>query len=82
MKRLRLTNLSIDTAILYHCKLLHYSITEVPVSWCDISGSKFRPFKTALVMFATLLGLRLIHSSKTKKLRELFSELHDVAKDF
>ena len=81
MGRLKLTNLSIDTAILYHCKLLHFKVTEVPVTWSDIEGSKFRPVKTALVMFATLVGLRLAHSKKTKKLSELFSELQEMAND-
>lgn len=81
MKRLKITNLSIDTAILYHCKLLNYNVTEVPVTWRDIVGSKFSPFKTALVMFATLLGLRLTHSSRAKKIKQLLSVLHEMAND-
>ena len=80
VKRLKLTNLSIDTAILYHCKLLNFRVGELPVTWRDVRGSKVRPFKTALVMFSCLIALRLVHSTKTNRFREVFSELHELSK--
>ena len=78
MKRLKLMNMSIDTAILYHLKLLGYEIVEVPVTWRDVEGSKFSPFKTSLTMFATLVGLRLIHKTKSKILKEKLSLIYDL----
>lgn len=70
MKGLILKNLSIDTAMLYHCKLLGFRVQEIPVSWRDIEGSKFRPFKTAFLMFITLIGLRLAHSKHAEILQD------------
>lgn len=78
--KLTLTNLSIDTAILYHCKLLGYSVSEVPATWNDIGGSKFHPVKSAIVMFVTLIGLRLAHATKSKKLKNKLAEVHEIVK--
>ena len=78
MKRLTLKNLSIDTAILYHCKLLNFRVAEVPVRWCDVDGSKFRPFKTALVMFATLIGIKMAHSRNAERTRTGISEMYEL----
>ena len=76
-----LKTLSFDTAILYHCKLMNFKVLEVPVRWRDVGDSKVRPFITAMMMFAALIGLRLVHSSKTKKLRQIFSVLQETLSD-
>lgn len=78
--KLTLTNLSIDTAIIYHCKLLNQKILEVPVSWQDIGGSKFHPLKSAIVMFGTVVGLRIVHGVKSQRIRKKISELHEIVK--
>ena len=80
--RMKLTNLSVDTAILYHCKLLNLRVVEVPVRWRNVGGSKFKPFKTAFLMFVTLVGLRMAHSKKAERLKKIFLELHEASKDF
>ena len=80
IERLTLRNLSIDTAMLYHCKLLNYKIIEVPVIWNDVGGSKFHPVKAAVVMFATLLGLRLSHATKSKKIKQKLVDMHEILK--
>lgn len=78
--RLQITNLSIDTAILYHCKLLKYRVLEIPVTWKEVGGSKFSPMKTSLVMLLTLVGLRLAHNSRSRKVKEKLLELHELVK--
>ena len=82
VKRLKLTNLSIDTAFLYHCKLLSFRVAEVPVSWRDVEGSKVRPLKTALVMFATLIGIKMAHSRNAERTRSVISEMYELLQNF
>lgn len=62
LRRIRIRNLSIDTAFLYHCMELGFSIREIPIEWQDIDGSKFDPLKSAFFMLVTLIGLRVSHS--------------------
>ncbi len=78
MQKLTLTNLSIDTAILYHCKLRSYRVIEIPVTWKDIGGSRFKPLRTAIVMLGTLVGLRLAHKVKTNNIRNKLTELYEL----
>lgn len=66
MKELRLTNLSFDTAFLYHCKLIGYRVSEIPVTWTDTEGSKYRPIRASLLMFGTLIALKLAHSKRAR----------------
>ena len=82
MRRVTLTNLSVDTAILYHCKLLELKVNEVPVSWRDMGGSKVRPFRTALVMFATLIGIKMAHSKNAERNRSVISEMNELLQNF
>ncbi len=77
MEKLTLTNLSIDTAILYHCKLLKYKVSEVPIKWKDFGGSKFHPVKSAIVMFITLLGLRLAHTTESRLVKQKLAEMQE-----
>lgn len=78
MQRLTLRNLSVDTAILYHCKLLGTRVAETPISWKDVNGSKFHPIETSLLMFGTLIGLRLAHSKHAGKIRETLKEGNEI----
>lgn len=75
LPHLTLKNLSFDTAILYHCKKLGSRIAEVPITWNDVDGSKVRPLKTAMVMFSSLVGIRLAHSNKHRKLSGLLESI-------
>lgn len=68
-----ITNLSFDTAILYHSKKIGSNIIEVPITWQDVGGSKVKPVRTSIVMFLSLVGLRLAHSSKSENLSTLLS---------
>lgn len=73
-----LKNLSFDTALLYHCSKLGAKVVEVPVTWKDVGESKVRPFKTALVMLFSLIGIRLAHSKSSDKLVVLMNSVRDL----
>lgn len=60
--KLQLKNLSIDTAFLYHCKRAGFKIKEISIEWRSVNGSKFKPFRTALYMFMTLIGIKIMNS--------------------
>lgn len=78
MGSVTLRNLSFDTAILYHCNKHGAKITEVPVIWNDVEGSKVHPIKAPLIMFFSLVGIRLAHSKSSKKLGILFESVRDL----
>lgn len=74
IQRVKISNFSVDTAFLYHCKLLGQRVIEVPVKWKDVEGSKVRSVREMFFMFATLVGLKLVHSPKASKIRKLITE--------
>ena len=78
LPQVTLKNLSFDTAILYHCRKSGSNIAEIPIAWSDVEGSKVNPVKTALIMFSSLIGLRLAHSNKHK----IFANLLDSIRVF
>lgn len=67
LKNVTISNLSFDTAFLYHTQKAGYRIAEIPITWKDTDGSKISPFKSAFVMFLTLVGIRFAHSKLSKK---------------
>ena len=67
LKDIIISNLSFDTAFLYHTKKAGYGITEIPIIWKDMDGSKISPVKTSFIMFITLIGIRLAHSRFSNK---------------
>ena len=81
LKTLTISNLSFDTAFLYHTQKAGYRIVEIPITWKDIDGSKFSPFKTAFLMFIILIGIRLAHSRFSKKILK-FIEINYKTFDF
>ncbi len=68
LKDITITNLSFDTAFLYHIQKAGYNITEIPITWKDMDGSKISPLKTSFIMFITLVGIRFAHSRFSKKI--------------
>ena len=78
MNSVTLKNLSFDTALLYHCLKLGAKIIEIPVTWNDVGGSKVHPFKTSIIMFFSLIGLRLAHSKSSKRFNVLFDSIRDL----
>ena len=67
LKDITISNLSFDTAFLYHTKKAGYGIAEIPITWKDMDGSKVSPVKTSFVMLITLIGIRFAHSRFSKK---------------
>lgn len=76
-----LRNLSFDTAILYHCQKSGTKISEVPIVWRDVGGSKVRPVKTAFVMLLSLIGLKMANSKKSNSLVAMLSAVRKLIED-
>ena len=70
VKDITISNLSFDTAFLYHTKKAGYIVNEIPITWKDMDGSKISPIKTSFIMFITLIGIRMAHSKFSKKILE------------
>jgi glycosyltransferase involved in cell wall biosynthesis len=70
---LRISDLSFDVNLLYALKRAGYKTKEVPIEWTDIAGSKVTQtlVRSSLVMFLSVVRLRLIHSPFHKLLKPL-----------
>jgi glycosyltransferase involved in cell wall biosynthesis len=68
---LRIADMAFDINLLYSLKRAGFSILEVPTEWTDKIGSKVTLFRTSLVMFLSVLRIRLIYSPFYKWLRPL-----------
>jgi glycosyltransferase involved in cell wall biosynthesis len=68
---LRIADMAFDINLLYSLKRAGYSIMEVPTEWTDKIGSKVTLFRTSLVMFLSVLRIRLIYSRLYPWLRPL-----------
>lgn len=62
LKRITIKSRMIDVVLLFHVKLLKKNIREVGIRWKHVSGTKLPIMKIIPFMFATLVGLRLVHS--------------------
>lgn len=77
LRNIRLRNLSVDTAFLYHCKELGIRIKEMPIEWKDIPGSKFSSGRTVFYMLLTLVGLKISHSRFSNHFQGFISDTID-----
>lgn len=68
---LRIADMAFDINLLYSLKRAGYRILEVPTEWTDKIGSKVTLFGTSLVMFLSVVRIRLIYSRLYKWLRPL-----------
>jgi glycosyltransferase involved in cell wall biosynthesis len=68
---LHIADMAFDINLLYSLKRAGYRIVEAPVEWTDHTGSKVRYFRTSLVMFLSVVRLRLIYSPFYRLLRFL-----------
>jgi glycosyltransferase involved in cell wall biosynthesis len=68
---LRIADMAFDINLLYSLKHAGFRILEVPTEWTDKIGSKVTLFRTSLVMFLSVLRIRLIYSPFYKWLRPL-----------
>ena len=62
---LTIADLAFDVNLLYSLKHAGFSVLEVPIEWTDKIGSKVTAslFRSSLVMFLSVVRLRLIYSS-------------------
>lgn len=68
---LRIADMAFDINLLYSLKRAGFKILEVPTEWTDKVGSKVTLGRTSLVMFLSVLRLRLIYSPIYNWLRPL-----------
>ncbi len=57
-RRLRCTGFAFDVELLAHCQRLGASVTEVPVWWQDVPGSRFSPLRHGLGSVREALRIR------------------------
>lgn len=60
--KLRVTEWAFDANLLYEMKREGFRIKEIPIRWHDVKGSKLNILKIPLMMFLSILRLRLIYS--------------------
>lgn len=68
---LRIADMAFDINLLYSLKRAGYSVLEVPTEWTDKIGSKVALGRTSLVMFLSVVRLRLIYTPFYAWLRPL-----------
>lgn len=68
---LRIADMAFDINLLYSLKREGYTVLEVPTEWTDKIGSKVSLFRTSLVMFLSVVRIRLIYSPFYRWLRPL-----------
>lgn len=62
LPRIGSTQWAFDVEWLFHAKKAGYPLSECPVEWNDVSGSKVKIFRSSMEMTLALVRLRLIHS--------------------
>jgi glycosyltransferase involved in cell wall biosynthesis len=68
---LRIADMAFDINLLYSLKHAGFRVLEVPTEWTDKLGSKVTVFRTSLVMFLSVVRIRLIYSPFYNWLRPL-----------
>ncbi|HEV2316894.1 MAG TPA: glycosyltransferase [Thermoplasmata archaeon] len=61
LDRVQVTNMSFDTAMIFHAQRLGARIVEVPIAWTHDDRSKFSVEREVFVMLLTLVGIRLMN---------------------
>jgi dolichyl-phosphate beta-glucosyltransferase len=68
---LHIADMAFDVNLLYCAKRAGLRMIEAPVEWTDSAGSTVRYFRTSLVMFLSVIRLRLVYSPFYPLLRHL-----------
>ena len=68
---LRIADMAFDINLLYSLKRAGFRILEVPTEWTDKIGSKVTLVRTSLMMFLSVVRIRLIYSPLYQWLRPL-----------
>lgn len=72
---LRIADMAFDINLLYSIHRAGYRILEVPTEWTDKIGSKVTLFGTSLVMFLSVVRIRIIYWPRLYKLLRPFRPL-------
>jgi dolichol-phosphate mannosyltransferase len=59
---LRIADMAFDINLLYALRRNGFTVLEIPTEWTDKAGSKVRLGRTSLVMFLSVVRLRIIYS--------------------
>ena len=62
----RLDRFAFDVEILFLAGLFNYRVTEIPVNWRDISGSRVNLIKDPWEMFSQIFKIRKLHTRLEK----------------
>ena len=74
--RIIIKDRTFNIAIAYHLKLLGIDPLEVGIRWEHKDGSQLPVgFRTIAIMFITLIGLRISHSSRFKRGQRIAEKL-------
>ena len=68
---LRIADMAFDINLLYSLKRNGFKVLEIPTEWTDKLGSKVRLGRTSLIMFLSVVRLRIIYSPLARALRFL-----------
>ena len=73
LESLRIADLAFDVNLLFSLRRAGHTVKEVPIEWTDQLGSKVTAnlWRLSLVMFLSVVRLRLVHSPFYKWLRPL-----------
>jgi len=73
LESLRIADLAFDVNLLFSLKRAGFTVKEVPIEWTDQLGSKVTAnlWRASLVMFLSVVRLRLVHSPFYNWLRPL-----------
>lgn len=80
LNKVTITDRMIDVALLYHVKLSKTSVLEVGIEWKHVNGTRLPIMRAIPLMFATLVGLKLIHSRRFEKDSSVLSQLYSEVK--
>jgi len=76
--RLSETGWAFDVEVLYRAQMVGYAVTEIPVNWQEIDGSKVDPFRDAIRMAKAILSIRHRNAGFLRRVASL-SALPDTA---
>lgn len=76
-QRVKVTNRTIDVALLYHLKKMGIKPMEVGIEWSHDENTRMPIFKVIPLMFITIIGLRLINSERVnKRVKQTLEEIY------
>lgn len=81
MPRITVKSRMFDVAILYHIRMLKRRILEVGITWTHKEGTKLPIIRAIPLMFATLIGIKIVHDERFKKSKSLIVTLSETIKD-